>query len=838
MMTLLPCCRTALLTAFSMLMLAGPLHADAPTSDIIHLTHGLSLTRVARYGRMATPTDALFAQIARGQWTAPKAGDTLTMPDGRKRTWQAVSADKNGNFTRLPPGTYVYVAVPAKEQRVLILEAAGHGTVFVNGEPRTGDPYGYGYVHLPVLLRAGTNDLLFQLGRGSLHATLVPPKHEVAFDWADTTVPDLVAGQPVDTWAAVPILNATAHAAENLWLTTTLPGGKPVRTTLPSLLPLSSRKIGFQLQGPAPVSTGKVAVEVRLYQNAKAEGKPLSEARLTLEIKRPEQTRKCTFVSDIDGSVQYYALVPAKKTDDTNQPKPGLILTCHGAGVEAIGQAACYAPKTWANVVAPTNRRPYGFDWEDWGRLDAIEVLNLTQKQLNTDPHRTYLTGHSMGGHGTWYLGAVYPGRFAAIGPSAGWISMWSYAGARQASHPDPVQAILRRAAEPSDTLALKQNYAQLGVYVLHGDRDDNVPVSEARTMRGLLAKFHPDFAYHEQPGAGHWWGNLCVDWPPLIDFLSYHHLPDERDVRHVDFSTVSPGISSRDHWVEIHSQLHMLQPSRVQLDCDPQARRFHGTTDNVYCLTLNLDPLSPGDLHIELDGQTLAHVSRPVPVDSKSARLWLRRDNGRWSIVSPPDASQKGPRRYGPFKEVFRNHVVLVYGTHGTAAENAWALAKARYDAETFGYRGNGSFDVLPDRAFDPKQHRDSNVVLYGNADTNSAYDPLVIGPLHLGHGQVRVAERTEKGDKLGCLFIRPRPDSGRALVGVIGGTGLLGMRLTDRLPYFLSGVGYPDWLVLGPDTLTKGSAGVVGAGFFGPDWAIGDGDSAWRNQRLNVQR
>ena len=237
--------------------------------------------------------------------------------------------------------------------------------------------------------------------------------------------------------------------------------------------------------------------------------------------------------------------------------------------------------------MAPTNRRPFGFDWEDWGRLDAIEVLDLAQKRLRTDPEHTYLTGHSMGGHGTWYLGAVYPGRFAAIGPSAGWISMWSYAGARRASHSDPVQAILRRAAEPSDTLALKQNYAQLGIYVLHGDRDDNVPVTEARTMRGILAKFHPDFAYHEQPGAGHWWGNLCVDWPPLIDFLSYHHLPADRDVRHVDFTTISPGISSRDHWVEIAGQEHVLQPTHVKLDCDPQARRVYGTTENVRTLAL-----------------------------------------------------------------------------------------------------------------------------------------------------------------------------------------------------------------------------------------------------------
>ena len=60
-----------------------------------------------------------------------------------------------------------------------------------------------------------------------------------------------------------------------------------------------------------------------------------------------------------------------------------------------MGMAGSYAPKTWGTVVAPTNRRPYGFDWEDWGRHDAMEVLALAQAKFETDPRQTYLT-HSM----------------------------------------------------------------------------------------------------------------------------------------------------------------------------------------------------------------------------------------------------------------------------------------------------------------------------------------------------------------------------------------------------------------------------------------------------------
>jgi len=102
----------------------------------------------------------------------------------------------------------------------------------------------------------------------------------------------------------------------------------------------------------------------------------------------PKQTHRQTFKSSIDDSVQYFAVTPA--LPDPKIAPPGLILTLHGAGVEAAGQAPCYSRKPGFYVVAPTNRRSYGFDWEDWGRLDALEVLELAQKEFATDPRRTF----------------------------------------------------------------------------------------------------------------------------------------------------------------------------------------------------------------------------------------------------------------------------------------------------------------------------------------------------------------------------------------------------------------------------------------------------------------
>jgi hypothetical protein len=180
----------------------------------------------------------------------------------------------------------------------------------------------------------------------------------------------------------------------------------------------------------------------------------------------------------------------------------------------------------------------------------------------------------------------------------------------------------------------------------------------------------------------------------------------------------------------------------------------------------------------------------------------------------------------------VFRHRPILVYGTNGTPDENAWALMKARYDAEAFWYRGNGSLDVIADTEFNPQETNDRSVVLYGNADTNAAWRALLRrSPAQVRSGAVKVGDKELKGDDLAALFILPREGSDIASVGVVAGTGLVGMRAASRLPYFLSGVAYPDCLILGADFLEKGLLGIRCAGFFGLDWSVEAGDFAWRN-------
>ncbi|MFM7151643.1 MAG: alpha/beta hydrolase-fold protein, partial [Gemmataceae bacterium] len=381
-------------------------------------------------GRDALGTDPVRAAIAAGKWTPPRAGDKVGEP-GRERTWTTAKLKQGTPDSPGAASGYTYIPVPSDDSRVALLEARGHGMVYVNGEPRIGDVYGTGYVRLPVFLNKGTNHFLFAPGRGPVNVKFTKPKAEAEIHLGDVTAPELVAGEPTNALVGVPILNNTATPANDLILETTLAEGKRLIMKLPSLPPLSMRKVAVEIAGPATEKLGPITCSLVLRRGEQT----LDKTSMTFNVVAPTSTRKVTFRSGIDGSVQYYGWVPATPDSDKNR-SPGLILTLHGAGVEGIGQAACFSPKAGLHVVAPTNRRAFGFDWEDWGRQDAIEVLDLATKKLKTDLMRTYLTGHSMGGHGTWHLGVTYPDRFAAIGPSAGWVSLRSYGGLRRDDKP------------------------------------------------------------------------------------------------------------------------------------------------------------------------------------------------------------------------------------------------------------------------------------------------------------------------------------------------------------------------------------------------------------------
>ena len=118
---------------------------DAPASPpSVRLTEGLALGSVGWSARWPVHKDPIEARIVAGTWTWPAAGDSVDDVEGLKRAWTPVKAGADGAFSEgLDAGGYLALRVASETERVAILHASGHGFVYVNGEIRTGDPYGY-----------------------------------------------------------------------------------------------------------------------------------------------------------------------------------------------------------------------------------------------------------------------------------------------------------------------------------------------------------------------------------------------------------------------------------------------------------------------------------------------------------------------------------------------------------------------------------------------------------------------------------------------------------------------------------------------------------------------
>lgn len=820
----------------------------AAAAKELALTKGLAVGLIGSYGRAALPTDLLAWQLAQGAMAEPRVGIVIGKnAKGDDLAWAAVEGNKEGVIeSRALAGGYLFMVVNAEAARTMILDATGFYEAWINWELRGGEKYGADHLRHPVRLVKGRNVLLFRGERGRFKGRLYEPPAAISFTDKDMTLPDLVIGESGPVWAGLRLINATGERLQGIEIIARS-GGKETKTPVDaSVAPFFTQKLAVRLEVGTAREEGTVTLELRA--RARAGRRMVETPPFPLELKAVAGTSHYsrTFVSPTDGSVQYFGvapLVPAAQASGgpgSAPVKPALVLTLHGAGVEAIGQARAYKPKDWAWIVAPTNRRPYGFDWEDWGRLDALEVLDEAKRLFGPDPARIYLTGHSMGGHGTWQVGASVPGPWAAIAPSAGWRSFTSYGSGVTLKDPSPVETMLLRANDPSETVELARNFLHYGIYVLHGDQDDNVPVTEARFMRELLGKFHPDFAYYERPGAGHWWGNECVDWPPLFEFLKEHTRPADGEVKRVEFVTANPGIASRSGWVEVLAQTKPFAYSRIAIERDEAGRTFKGTTENVERLALDspanavvagTPPSAPASapkpVAIDLDG---SHIEIDPPPGT--ARLYLERTEKGWAPIPTPSPALKGPHRSGGFKDAFRHRFVFVYGTRGDDAEDFRTFNKARCDAETFWVRGNAGIEILPDTAFDPAQLKDRSVILYGNADTNGAWPKLLAGsPVEIRNGRARVGEKLYAGKDYAAYFVRPRPGSDTASVGVVAWTGPAGWVAASPVQHFVSGAGFPDLLIFSAETLRSGTSGVRAIGWFGNDWSLERGDIVWND-------
>ena len=809
--------------------LSVPTRAEEFSSENLVLSEYLVIPPVGRYGRVPIHLDPMHSAIVRGTWKTPKAEDSFVGHGGRALTWNAVKGDPTGWLEHSSlRGGYAYAEVNSPRRQVVLLEASGHAMVFVNGEPRVGDPYLTARTILPIVLREGRNELLFHCAAGKLRAELIAPQHDVFFDQRDTTLPSLILGESDPNWLGVLLVNCRENSLVYLQATATLDSGSSLIVKLDSIPPLGVRKVAIPLD---PRTTKEIepgaSLPVVLALSEPASQAPTHTTTIELSVVSKDQLQTRTFRSQLDQSVQAYNILPAETMSDTSTGPNGLLATLHNANESSREHLGRFAPLESIAILAPSGRRVEGCDWEDWSVTNALESLENTVQHFATDPRRTWLCGTGTGGHGVLRIGSTSPNHWAALAPTNAWLE-YAANELETSEAGTPLGAMLARIAAVGELAPLLVNTANAGILLESiGSRMERTG-DDSREIAQTLALFHSDFVFRQRPDFSS--ATLAAAQEELLRFCRDHTVPLPAEVQVADCVTFDPGKVSQVQWLSILQQAQQASLSRAAVRYDPHEQLFLGLTSNVAALAVAVDFLEKGtEVEVALDGEAIGQFS----VDN--GKLVFVRDQLGWHPAPELPKVLKQPQRYGGFRLVFANQPTLVYGTHGSEEENAWALAKARFDAETWLVRTNGSVDVVADDKFDPNREPNRNVLLYGNADTNSVWPRLLsTSPVQVRKGSVTIDRRPEVADDLACLFIRPRRRSATAVVGVVSGTGLTGMQATDRLPYFVNGVNFPDLLLLSTDSLTEGDDDVRAAGYFGLGWTVEPGEIVWRDMAL----
>jgi len=686
-------------------------------------------------------------------------------------TWRPVTPDDNGRLGDFGQQVgYAQLELNEASPRRLVARVDRGLQIYLNGRRQPGDIYGSGRMRVPLVTRAGYNLIVIRAFRQPSVGLAVTPD-ELHINPRDLTLPDLVTGDSGELWIGAAVLNLSERPIFDL--VARVEGNQAFESTAvvhPAIAAGAVTQVAFRLQPARPFphrrQTESLDIDLVLESHELSNG---YRRRITRTITTTGTTYRRTFRSPVDGSVQYYAVVPPRDFDP--QRRYAMVLSLHGAAVEALGQARSYAAKDWAYVVAPTNRRPFGFDWEEWGRFNALASLDHAMASFRLDPTQVYLTGHSMGGHGTWHVGVTTPGRFAVLGPSAGWSSFQTYTGRAMPSGP------FGRARAHSTTNDYLENLEQRAVYIIHGSADDNVPVREGRDMFRLVSMVTDDVDYHEQPGAGHWWngprsaGVDCGDWPPLFDLMQRRRLdPLEAGFT---FRSPAPSYSPRHSFVSIESANTPYED--VAVTSTRSGDRVVLTTENVRSLSVDGSALeSIGVRSVEVDGDVQTVVTGALEFGPRTG---------------------KRPHVQGPYNQVYRRPFCFVY------RDDDGAMADyAAYLTSYWSIIGNGAACALPVSRLTDAIRADRNLI-------------------HLGHLPAGVDGVSFDGD---TITLGDHSFTDAAMMTVFPEGDRLGAALftTDAKAYLLyrivpfsSGAGLPDYLIFA-------DRGGQAAGYFDPEW------------------
>jgi pimeloyl-ACP methyl ester carboxylesterase len=199
-----------------------------------------------------------------------------------------------------------------------------------------------------------------------------------------------------------------------------------------------------------------------------------------------------------DRTFHYALYVPDSYRAEHAYP---LVICLHGAGFGGETYLDRWQPRLKDGFVLACPTIKDAAWWTQDAEALVMAVLGEVSKTYWIDPERVFLTGMSNGGTGVFTIGLNHADRFAALVPMA--------------------------SALPRGLYPLLENARHSRFYVIHGARDEVMPIKYSRDLVSYLQKngFQVVYREHEKEhpmAGGHFFPQ--EELPDLVEWLSVRH--------------------------------------------------------------------------------------------------------------------------------------------------------------------------------------------------------------------------------------------------------------------------------------------------------------------------
>jgi poly(3-hydroxybutyrate) depolymerase len=501
---------------------------------------------------------------------------------------------------------------------------------------------------------------------------------------------------------------------------------------------------------------------------------------------------KAGYLSEIDSTYQPYDLLIPQSYNPAK--KYALVLLLHGYQNEihkyselAKDDKSSELDSLGIIKVALYGRRNHFYLGA--AEEDVLTVMNIVQSKYSIDQNKIYLTGSSMGGYGTWFIGLNHPDLFAAISPVC---PPSIFQGTKFMNTVSPIEYI--------------SNAQNLPARIYHGAADSTVNVDNSRQMAARLKGMNYDYVYTEYPGVGHdSWNKADADKDRLPWLLKYTRNQYPDSVKHKAFYLRY----GKAYWLEITGKKDWNKFAEIQGEIAGK-NVIHVHTDNISSFFVDLkhpavDPKEP--LEIIINRDSLALSSYPEGMD-----FHLLKDS-IWVIgKSIENGLTKKQGLEGPFNAVETGSFLIVYGTGN--AQKTGMLKKIGTLMQNGYAASDMDIKLVPDTlVIQGKLAEKNNLYLIGSPDENSYLKEIISGlPLSFGKDSLEFNGKYSRMET-GIKMIYPNPQQADKYV------------IIDTYPQFLPDidqlVNFPvaDYLIY---SLKGGRSEILKDEFFGPDWQV----------------